>query len=56
VNRFQRRSIGIAEDVAFDFAEHRRDFPHAVLAELLPAKDQQMADGESGENLFLQRL
>jgi hypothetical protein len=53
---FQRRPVGIAEHVAFDFAKHRRDFPHAILVELLTAKDQQMVDGECCENLLPQRF
>ena len=56
MNGFQRRPVGFAEHVAFDFAKHRRDFSHAILAELLAAEDQQMVNSEGCQNLFPQRF
>ena len=43
---FERRAVGIAEDVALDFAEQRGEFSHPILGELLIAHDNEMMQEE----------
>ena len=43
---FERRAVGIAEDVALDFAEQRGEFSHPILGELLIAHDDEMMQEE----------